>query len=170
VDLSAIYRADNLFGRDGATPNKVGQALIASGRMKDTPVRLRTTGSDHDGFAVQAGRSLDGRTIQVLVSNYEIPKALIGPRSRPDILSVPNVFEVRLLKRRQVSYRDNGGYDITIDNLAANQRYSIERYRISSERNFQLLDRTVQRGPLVRLQARLPPPGIELISIKSTRN
>jgi xylan 1,4-beta-xylosidase len=55
IDISALYRADNVFGRDGTRPDKTGQALIALGRMQDTPVQLATAGGDLDGFAVQAG-------------------------------------------------------------------------------------------------------------------
>ena len=36
IDAATLYRADNVFGLDGASPDKTGQALIALGRMKDT--------------------------------------------------------------------------------------------------------------------------------------
>ncbi|MGH8258508.1 MAG: GH39 family glycosyl hydrolase, partial [Steroidobacteraceae bacterium] len=59
IDLAALYRADNLFGRDGATPDKTGAALVALGRMKDTrvelPVESPAGGFDACGFAVEAG-------------------------------------------------------------------------------------------------------------------
>src|SRR6185312_14360655 len=73
IDAATLYRADNVFGADGATPDKTGQALIALGRMKATPVLLKATGADLGGFAVEAGRSSDGRVVQVLISNYQIP-------------------------------------------------------------------------------------------------
>ena len=41
IDAATLYRADSLFGPDGETPDKTGQALIALGRLKDTPYRLR---------------------------------------------------------------------------------------------------------------------------------
>jgi hypothetical protein len=80
IDLDGFYRADRHFGPDGRTPDKVGQALIAMGRMTRTPERLAVTGADTSGFAIQAGRTRDGRGVQVLVSNYEIPEADRGPR------------------------------------------------------------------------------------------
>ena len=165
IDISALYRADNVFGKDGATPDKVGQALIAFGRMKDTPSRLKAEGADLDGFAVQAGRSADGRTLQVLIANYEIPAELRGPRSTPNV-HMPNVFDVSLLERRSVTYQNNSGYDLTIDNLVPAREYRVERFRISDDSDFALVDSTTQVGPRVHLQAPLPPPGIELVVLK----
>jgi len=165
IDISALYRADNVFGKDGATPDKVGQALIAFGRMKDTPSRLKAEGADLDGFAVQAGRSADGRTLQVLIANYEIPAELRGPRSTPNV-HMPNVFDVSLLERRSVTYQNNSGYDLTIDNLVPAREYRVERFRISADSDFALVDSTTQVGPRVHLQAPLPPPGIELVVLK----
>ena len=86
IDISALYRADNVFGKHGDTPDKTGQALIALGRMKDTPVRLAVHGADLDGFAVQSGRSKDGKTVQVLISNYQIPAEFLGPRNGENVL------------------------------------------------------------------------------------
>src|SRR5581483_1388853 len=80
IDAATLYRADNVFGGDGATPDKTGQALIALGQMKSTPQRLQVTGADPDGFAVEAGRSPDGRVLRVLISNYQIPQQLLGHR------------------------------------------------------------------------------------------
>jgi xylan 1,4-beta-xylosidase len=163
IDVSALYRADNVFGKDGATPDKVRQMLIAFGRMKDTPARLQAEGADLDGFAVQAGRSADGRTLQVLIANYEIPAEFRGPRSTPNVL---RVFDVTLLERRSVMYQNNSGYDLTIDNLMPAREYLVERFRISDDSDFALVDSTTQVGPRVHLQARLPPPGIELVVLK----
>src|SRR5262249_12618936 len=114
IDGATLYRADSVFGSDGATPDKTGQALIALGRLKDTPYRLKVSGAALNGFGVQAARSEDGSTVQVLLSNYQIPSEFLGPRQADDVLHVPPVFDVRLLARRSISYRNNGGYDLTI--------------------------------------------------------
>ncbi len=143
IDLAALYRADNLFGSDGATPDRTGGALIALGRMKDTPLELRAEGADSCGFAVEAGRSADGRTVQILLSNYQIPA------------------------RRGAAYGGNGGYDLTVRHLQPGRRYTIERYRISAAQGFGRVSRAVQTGATVRLRAALPPPGIELIVIRA---
>lgn len=165
IDISALYRADNVFGKNGTTPDKTGQALIALGRMKDTPVRLAAQGGDQNGFAVLAGRSRDRDTVQVLISNYQIPAEFIGPRSGPDVLKVGTQFEVQLLERRSVTYSNNRGYDLTVENLAE-RPYTVERYRISGDSDFALVERTEQRGPRIRLSASMPPPGIELIVLR----
>jgi hypothetical protein len=83
------------------------------------------------------------------------------------VLSVPKLFDVALLERRSVRYRDNAGYALTIDGLAPGNNYSVERYRISAKRDFQLLRRTTQSGASICVSADLPPPAIELIAIRS---
>jgi hypothetical protein len=167
IDAATLYRADSVFGSDGATPDKTGQALIAVGRLKDTPLRLKVRGADLDGFAVEAARSADGHTVQVLLSNYQIPAQFLGPRAADDVLHVPPVFDVRLLARRSISYRNNTGYDLTIDHLPANRRYSVERCRISAKHDFTSLGTTIHSGGPLRLQDKLPPPGIELVTIRT---
>ncbi len=166
IDVSALYRADNVFGRTGTTPDATGQALIALGRMQETPLQLATDGGDLEGFAVQAGRTRSGDTVQVLISNYQIPADFIGPRTGPDVLKIGNEFSVQLLERRSVTYRDTAGYSLTIDNLAAGRTYRIERYRISASGELSLSGTLEQRGPRIRLHATLPPPGIGLIVLK----
>jgi xylan 1,4-beta-xylosidase len=167
IDAATLYRADSVFGSDGATPDKTGQALIALGRLKDTPFRLKVKGADLDGFAVEAARSADSHTVQVLLSNYQIPSEFLGPRTADDVLHVPPVFDVRLLARRSISYRNNAGYDLTIDHLPANRRYSVERCRISAAHDFTSLGTTIHTGGPIHLQDELPPPGIELVTIRA---
>ncbi|HUN26834.1 MAG TPA: hypothetical protein VMU67_11025 [Steroidobacteraceae bacterium] len=142
IDLAALYRGDSLFGADGATPNRTGSALIALGRMTDTPLRLRVAGgTDACGFAVEAGRSRDGRTMQIVVSNYAIGEG--APR----------------------------GYRVTIAQLSPTERYRIERYRISAARSLALVGRTEARAQrssgALELTAVLPAPGIDLLVIRS---
>jgi xylan 1,4-beta-xylosidase len=168
IDLAALYRADNLFGRDGATPNETGAALIALGRLKDTPFELRTTGADRCGFAVEAGRSADGRTIQVLVSNYQIPAAYRAPRTGSNALSVPHQFEVKLLERRRVVYGEDRGYDLTVSGLAPGRRYAVERYRISAGEGLARVQHSLRPGGALHLRSLLPPPGVELVVIRTT--
>jgi len=167
IDAANLYKADNVFGSDGATPDKTGQALVALGRLKDTPYRLRVRGADLNGFAVEAARSADGRTVQILVSNYQIPPEFLGPRTADDVLHVPPMFDVRLLARRSISYRNNSGYDLTVDHLPVNRRYSVDRCRISAAHDFTNLEPRLYVNAPIRLQKELPPPGIELITIRA---
>ena len=166
IDAATLYRADNVFGSDGATPDKTGQALIALGQMRGTPHRLAVTGADLDGFAVEAGRSDDGRLLRILISNYQIPAQFLGHRTGDDVLRVPHAFEVRLLSRRDIAYRDNGGFDLTVEHLAADRAHVLERCRITDPDDFQLLSTVIPPGAAVHLSEPLPPPGVELVTIR----
>ena len=167
IDAATLYRADNVFGPDGNTPDKTGQALIALGQMKSTPTRLRVTGADSDGLAVMAGRSSDGRLVRVLISNYQIPSQFLGRRRGDDVLHVPPVFDVHLLARRDVTYHDNAGFDLTVEHLPPGQGYVVERCRITDRDNFKLDSTAVAPGQPVRLKEALPPPGVELITVRT---
>ena len=165
IDQEALYRADGDFGVDGKSPNKPGQALIALGRMSRTPLRLAASGGDLNGLALEAGRSRDGGTVQVMISNYEIPQSDRGPRKGPDVLHVPGLFEMALPSRRSVSYRNNKGYDLAIRGLAR-RHYTVERYRVSDTDNLTLLDRRRVYGPIIHVSAALGPPAVELIVVR----
>jgi hypothetical protein len=166
IDVLALYRADNVFGPNGMTPHKTGYALIAMGRMQDTPVRLKTSGGDEDGLVVQAGRTKNGDTVQVLISNYQIDAGLLGPRKGPNALTVGNEFSVALLERRSAEYQKNGGYDLSLQNLASGRKYRVERYRIAAQNDLSLVDTSIGTGPTIHLVGTLPPPGIELVVLK----
>lgn len=167
IDAATLYRADNLFGPDGATPDKTGQALIALGQMKDTPQRLRIMGADLNGFAAQAGRSPDGRIFRILISNYQIPSQLLGRRVGDDVLHVPPAFDVQLLSRRDVTYHNNAGFDLTLEHMPPGRSYVMERCRITDQDDFQLSSITIPAGTAVHLSENLPPPGVELVTVRS---
>jgi hypothetical protein len=159
------YRADPGFRNVEKTPDAVGHALTAFGMMKDTPELLRTSGSDDAGFAVVAGRSKDHRTLQVLISNYQIAAKTLGPRADGDVLHIPNIMDVTMPPRRSLVYRDNGGYDLTVKVPAGG--YLVTRYRITDNDNFVQVDQTTQSGPTVHLQATVAAPAIEFIKIQA---
>jgi len=77
------------------------------------------------------------------------------------------VFDVRLLARRSISYRNNSGYDLSVDHLPENHRYSVERCLISASRDFTSLGTTLYENAPIRLQNVLKPPAIELITIRA---
>jgi len=129
--------------------------------MKDTPVLLRTTGGDDDGFAVVAGRSTDGRTLQVLISNYQIPPKYLGPRANGDIMHIPDIMDVTLPPRRAIAYHNNGGYELSVE--LPDGEYRVTRYRISDDKDFVQVDQSLASGSNLRLQAPLPAPGVEFI-------
>jgi hypothetical protein len=86
----------------------------------------------------------------------------MGPRKSGDVLHAPPDFDVRLLNRRTVVYRQNRGFDLTIGHLAKG-RYLLERCRITSEDRFDAKDEVVTVVDHVHVADRLPPPGIELV-------
>ena len=165
LDEQTFYMGPNLFGEDGKTPNKIGQALIALGKMKDTPVRLAVNGSDDKGFAVQAGKSADGNAINILISNYEVPESLRKPRPQGDKISGAG-WNINLLPRRTLSYGRNDGFDLRVTGLDPHKLYQVRRYRISDVWDYRLLSTESLRGSDVKLTQLLPPPSIELISIQ----
>lgn len=162
IDMQTFYMGLNLFGEDGNTPNKVGQALIALGQMKRTPVRLGVTGADTQGLAVQAGASADGSEINVLISNYEVPASLRGARPKGDKLG----GFINLLPRRDFNYQRNRGFDLKVTGLKADKLYRVAHYRISDNWDYRLLNTLTLKGSEVAIDAALPPPGIELVVIK----
>lgn len=165
IDAATLYRADNVFGRDGRSPDATGQALIALGRMQETRQRLRVEGADWDGLAVLAGRSADGARLQVLISNYQIPPQAIGPRQSGNVLHT-SAFDVSLLSRRTVHYHDNAGFDLTIRHLPPG-RYLIERCRITRTDDFSAVDTIAASSGTLHLAQPLPPPGVELVSVRA---
>ena len=128
IDLQAYYRADPSFRTATGKPDAVGNALTAFGMMKDTPLLLKTSGGDDAGFGVLAGRSRNGRVIQVLISNYQIAAKSLGPRPNGDVLHIPNIMDITLPPRRSLTYHDNGGYDLAVNVPAG--KYQVTRYRI----------------------------------------
>lgn len=162
IDEQTFYMGPNLFGESGSSPNKVGQALVALGTMKNTPTRLDVSGSDTQGFAVQAGRSEDDSTINVIISNYEVPASLRGPREHGD--SIPE-YNLNLLPRRDLAYEDNRGFELQVNELASNTSYRVERYRVNDTWDLRLLSTEVFNGPQIELRGSLPAPGIEQIVI-----
>lgn len=74
VSISCYYRGDaghpmGLFYPDGRYKKKA-YAYKATALMLDTPIRLAATGGDKSGYVVLAGRSEDGQTINILISDY----------------------------------------------------------------------------------------------------
>ena len=133
MDRSLFYRGDSssagLFDKNGAY-RKPAYAYKALGAMLDTPQRLAVKGADTLGFAVLAGRSADGRTVQVLISNYEIPQSYRPPRPPSHVFS-------SLERRKDIQYRDNRGYALKVKNLPwAKGESTVKRYRITSSQDW----------------------------------
>lgn len=162
-----------MFNRDG-TPMTNGYGFLAAGRMQDTPKRLAVKGADDRGFAVLAGRSVSGDTIQVLVTNYAIPAAFLKPTTKTSldfdlpIAAIRVPVSMQLPPRRtDASSGQNGGYKLTISHLPNVLRhYSVSRFRLDETHSLSLVDTTIGSGTVVRSSATLPPPSVELIVIR----
>jgi xylan 1,4-beta-xylosidase len=157
IDAQTYHRAAAAVHSGSGAADPVAAALGAFGSLKSTPLLIRTIGGDDAGFAVVAGRSKDNHLVQILISNYEIAPKYLGARDN---------WDTTLPERRTLQYANNGGYDATV-NLPAPGKYQVKRYRISDSSNFALLDQRIETGPSIRIQAVLPPPGIELIVISA---
>ena len=174
VDRAIFYRGDaawvGLFGLHGEY-FKPAYTFRALGAMRDTPERLSVTGADTLGFAALAGCSRDGRTVQVLISNYQIPEGYKPHIQKPpeDVfpqgLPVPDLSKMKFLPRREgIVYSKNRGYDLTITNLPWREAaFSVKRYRLTKSEDLGLVEEVVRSGGKLQLSNPLPPPGLELI-------
>ena len=154
LDRSLYYRADpgalGFFDANGAYRKKA-YVYKALGALLDTRQRLAATGADTIGFAVLAGRSSDGNTVQVLIGNYEIPesdrKAGAG-------------------RRHEIAYRNNAGYALAVTHLPWGEgEFTVKRYRITRTENWAESE-TSGKGGTLEMSVPLPPPGVELIVIR----
>ncbi len=164
LDMSLYYTGTaggmGLFSRDGSYRKKA-YAFKACGMMLDTPQRLEVTGGDTYGFAVLAGRSDDGKTIQVLISNYEIHT----PEEPPRQTAAPGSHG--LMRRKGIRSENKGGYDLTVSNLPWGKgEFTVQRYRVTEKENLDPVGEISGKGGIAELQDELPPPGIELIVLR----
>ena len=142
-----------LFDRQGQY-FKTAYVFKAMGKMLDTPERLAVEGTDTFGFAALAGRSADGKTMQIIISNYAIRASF---KSRKTFLPV----------RTGIVYRDNAGYTLTVNNLPwSNKAFSIRRYRISNSQNLELVEEKQGSGGKLELSSPMPTDTIDLIVLE----
>jgi xylan 1,4-beta-xylosidase len=174
VDHALFYRGDaawmGLFDVKGQY-FKSAYVFKAMGKMLETPQRLLVQGADTFGFAAIAGRSADGKLMQIVVSNYAIPpvsqrhKMEIPPELLKPGAGLPDFSSIKPLPPRDdIVYRDNAGYRLTIDNLPWGEKpFTMKRYRISESHNLDLVENKSATGPVLAISADLAPDGVELI-------
>jgi len=178
LDHAHFYRGDaawmGLFDLQGQY-FKIAYAFKAMGKMLDTPQRFAVAGTDTFGFAALAGRSADGKTVQIFISNYAIPAG-----SKPNIMQMPAelqepgapAFDLNKYKllppRTDVVYHDNAGYNLTVNDLPwGKSEFTVKRYRISKTQNFELVEEKSSIGSSFKLSSPLAPDGVELIVLQS---
>jgi xylan 1,4-beta-xylosidase len=174
IEHAHFYRGDaawmGLFDLDGKY-FKTAYTFKAMGKILDTSRRLAVDGTDTFGFAALAGRSADGNTVQILLSNYAIP-----PNYKPDLMPMPpelqkaappmpDMSKVKFLPLRpDIVYRDNAGYNLTIKNLPwGAAAFSVKRYRISKTQNLDLVEDGSGKDGGLHLSNSLAPDTVELI-------
>jgi xylan 1,4-beta-xylosidase len=179
VDRAHFYRGDaawmGLFGPHGEY-FKTANTFRATGAMLQTPERLQLSGADTFGFAAIAGRSRDGKSVQVLISNYQIPDNYQPPPmtapagSAPKNMPMPDFSKIKFLApRKEIAYRENRGYRLTIENLpwGKNASFTLKRYRLTGDHDFDVVEERKASGDHLEISNPLPPPGLELIVLGS---
>ena len=128
-------------------------------------------GVDTIGFSAIAGRSADGQSIQIFISNYAIPAGYkphtfgMPPEIQKMGPPLPDFSKVKSLPpRTDIVYRNNAGYNLTIRNLPwGNKAFIIKRYRISKTQNLELVEEKSGNGGSLKLSNRLATGTVELI-------
>ncbi|ARU17782.1 GH39 family glycosyl hydrolase [Croceicoccus marinus] len=185
VDKAIFFRADTgadfhynftdpagIFEDDGSQNARTG-AFQLVGQTLATTERLAITGGDDNGFAALAGRTADGDTIRILISNYAIPDMYLTARDR-------DVFEFQVpigdqktdmslnVPPRRVDARSTGysGYTLEIGHLPwGDGPHRVVRYRADRDHKGEMLDSHEGRGSSVTVQNKLAVSGVELIEI-----
>jgi hypothetical protein len=177
IDHAHFYRGDaawmGLFDLQGKY-FKTAYTFQAMGKMLDTPQRFAVEGTDSFGFAALAGRSADGKTVQILISNYAIPAGFkpnimqIPPEALKALPPLPDSSKLKFLPpRTDIVYRDNAGYNLTITNLPWSEKpFSAKRYRISETQNLDLVEEKSAAGGTVNLSSSLAPDAVELLVLQ----
>jgi len=176
IDRAHFYRGDaawmGLFDLKGGY-FKTAYAFQAMGKMQDTPRRLPVQGTDTFGLTALAGRSADGKTVQILISNYAVPGGFkpYEMKMPADVLKsapVPDFSKFKFLPHRtDIVYRDNAGYNLTISNLGwGDKTFRVKRYRISQTQNLDLVDEKSAVGDSLNLASPLAPDALELIVLQ----
>lgn len=175
IDHAHFYRGDaawmGLFDLQGKY-FKTAYVFKAMGKMLDTPQRLPVQGTDTFGFAALAGRSANGRTVQIFISNYAIPASW-----KPETMEMPaelrepdqpdwNKYKL-LPTRKDIVYRNNGGYQLSITHLPWRQKeFTLQRYRLSQTQDLALVDEKSVKSDTLKVSNSLPPDSVELIVLQ----
>jgi xylan 1,4-beta-xylosidase len=177
IDHAMFYRGDaawmGLFDLHGQY-FKTAYAFQAMGKMLGTPQRLSVAGTDTFGLAALAGRSADGNTVQILISNYAIPTGFkphimqMPPEAMKASPPQPDSSKLKFLPpRADIVYRDNAGYNLTINNLPWGKRaFGVKRYRIGKTQNLDLVEERSSEGGSFNLSEALSPNAVELVVLQ----
>lgn len=165
IDRACCYMRTQPLIADTGALTKGGCAMQAVGSLKGL-LKLTTSGQDQHGFAVLAGCATDAKAVRVLVSNYEIPAADLGPLTGGNDEVVPGVGTLTLLDRQTITYQNNAGYAVTVNNLPWGSAAStVQQFRIDASNNLALVGTSQHSGSSIAINAALPAPGVDLLVI-----
>jgi len=174
INRAEFYRGDatwmGLFGLHGEY-FKTAYTFKAMAAMLDTPERLALTGNGTFGFAALAGRSADKKTVQVVISNYQIPPGY-KPHAMPTPAAVQallntDLSNLKVLPRRTGIGKNPSGYTLTIDHLPwGNASFTVKRFRITGTQDLALVQLKTAKGGKLEISNPLPPPAVELIVLQ----
>jgi len=166
IDRACCYMRTQPLITDAGALTKGGRAMQAVGSLKNM-LTLTTSGQDKHGFAVLAGCAADLQTVRVLMSNYEIPAADLGPLPQGNDEVVPGVGTLTLLDRQSITYQNNAGYALTVSNLPwGDGACTVEQYRIDASNSLALVGTARRAGAHIQFDAALPAPGVDLLVIR----
>jgi hypothetical protein len=178
INHAHFYRGDaawmGLFDLNG-NPFRPACVFKAMGQMLSTPVRLAVAGTDTFGFAALAGKSEDGNTLKILISNYAKP-ANYKPRPMPFAPEfadpdMPSLWDrwhgPPFANRTDIVYRDNAGYNLSVMNLPwGKASFTLRRYRVSARQQLDLVEERTAEGSSLTLSNPLPVDNVELIVLQ----
>jgi xylan 1,4-beta-xylosidase len=175
IDQAEFYRGDaawmGLFGLHGEY-FKTAYAFKAMASILDSPERLEVIGSDTFGFAALAGRSTDGNTVRILISNYRIPPDY-KPQQMPTPPDVQKLMTLDFSKtkflptRKDIPSEHTAGYSLTVSHLPWGKGpFTIKRFRTDAAQDFALVGKKTGKNGKLELASRLPAPGVELIVLQ----
>jgi xylan 1,4-beta-xylosidase len=178
IDRAQFYRGDaawmGLFDLHG-NYFKTAYAFKAMAQMLNTTQRLPVEGADTFGFSALAGRSKDGNEVEILISNYSIPKdfkpkPMEMPADSQKRVSLPDMSKFKFLPpRTDIVYHDNRGYDLAVEHLPWGPgQFGFKRYRIGATQNFELVEERSGNGGTFRAFHSLPPDAVELIVLHAS--
>jgi hypothetical protein len=134
-------------------------------------LEIAGNGADTFGFAALAGRSADGNTVQILISNYAIPANYepdlmpMPPELQKTSPPMPDMSKVKFLPpRTNIVYHNNAGYNLAIKNLPWGAApFNVKRYRISKSQNLDLVETVSGKQGTLNLSNSLPTDTVDLI-------
>jgi len=142
-------------------PKPVYYGLKGINMMKETPILIDSTGTDEFGFATIAGKSEDGKTLTIVISNFNPRLYLEEYPLSDEIKNIPDDLpedererRIENLKRKEKELSDKlkdvvdyTNYDLSITNLPwGDNPYKYERYLVDETHKLELIESKQMKG------------------------